>query len=411
MSDHLSSLSPVALFAGRRESSERHAGEPSSSSRRRQGCCWLLATFLGSTTVLFGCSTTLVNDNTFDVSTTAEDLTTRQIVFNLVRTRENQFTLPSQVQIPQGSVAATSSISPTITTPITPTIATTVAATNTSLSNTNAVTRSGFSPTVTGTASNTDSWTVDLLQDPEQLRRLRLLYQYGAGQINAADLTCKYPIPEKASEKQQTASQPSSSSTQPNAKKRRYVRVVGKPGSIEAYIGCRHPNVVLVGEDPDPAFLNFPDCIICAFPNTNFDQPFRQYAKGHRPKIFIDDFVPETEAFNDNYEYVPVVLNNRLAPNATLVANASNEDYRKNIDWLSVVKNGTESIPEDARRIGSWDGYSVFSYPVSVQITGELTGDEHFSEFILAVMEAILQPAELQKVGATPPPVVQTQPR
>ncbi len=41
----------------------------------------------------------------------------------------------------------------------------------------------------------------------------------------------------------------------------------------------------------------------------------------------------------------------------------------------------------------------------------KITGDEHFSEFVLAVMEALLQPAELQKVGGTPPPVVRSTPQ
>ena len=77
------------------------------------------------------------------------------------------------------------------------------------------------------------------------------------------------------------------------------------------------------------------------------------------------------------------------------------------IDWLSVVKNGVDPIPDDAKRIGSSDGYTVYVHPVSVQDRHK-NGDSHFSEFVLAIMAAVRQPQELQTVGATPPPVART---
>jgi hypothetical protein len=248
----------------------------------------------------------------------------------------------------------------------------------------------------------TDGWSVNLLQDPEQLRRLRLLYQYGAQQISWRDLTCQYPIPELPA----AAAAPT----------RRYVRILGQ-GQKE-FVGCRPPNVVLVGDNPNPAFLNFPDCIICAFPNKYFDTAFKTFLKTHsNVKIYKNAYsgqfgIPELADFSDSVEYVPAVLNNRLAPNSALLSPvASVQQWEERIDWLSVLKDGAYAVPDNARRLGGWGGYTVYIHPLAVQSDDAFTGDEHFSEFSLAIMEALLQPVELQQAGAAPNPVVQTLPK
>jgi hypothetical protein len=354
------------------------------------------AAAIASSMLLLSCSTALLNENTIDVSTTVDDLITRQIIFNLVRTKQNQFALPSQVQIPQGSVSAGMSASPSLSGPISPSIANTTSGGGSS----HGLTWDGVSASLGASIQTTDSWSVTLLQDPEQLRRLRLLYQYGAQQISWRELTCQYPVPEL----------PATAGT-PN---RRYVRILGQ-GEKE-FVGCSLPNVVLVGDNPNPAFLNFPDCIICAFPNKNFDAVFKKFLKSHKVKIFKGAFagqfgIPEMEDFSDSFEYVPAVLNNRLAPNSVLLSpTASVQQWEQGIDWLSVVKDGTDAVPDNAGRLGGWGGYTVYVHPRAVQSNNAFTGDEHFSEFVLAVMEALLQPAELQQTGASPNSVVQTLP-
>jgi hypothetical protein len=73
--------------------------------------------------------------------------------------------------------------------------------------------------------------------------------------------------------------------------------------------------VVLV-QNPDPAFLNFPGCVICAFPSKGFRDLFERRIDRH--KIYESAFSPETEDYNKDYEYVPVILNDRLLPNSAL---------------------------------------------------------------------------------------------
>jgi hypothetical protein len=371
----------------------------------------LVAAVVASALLLPSCSTRILTENTLDVATTVDDLNTRQVLFNLVKTKEQQFALPSQLQISGGSVGGSSSLTPSLSFPVTPSLSTTTSATTTSASRTITTSwgQAAVGGGVNGSAMNMDSWQVTFMQDPEQYRRLRLLYQYGADQISWGDLACRYPIPELPADQQQSQTE------QGSAPIRRYVRVLGQ-GEKE-FIGCNPPNVVLVGDNPNPAFLNFPDCIICAFPNANFDNTFKKYLKNHRNvKIFKGSYsgqfgLAELEDYSDKYEYVPAVLNNRLAPNSALLSpTASIAQWHEKIDWLSVVKDGVDAVPDDARRVGGWGAYTVYVHPLSVQSENAFTGDEHFSEFVLAVMAALLQPAELQKVGATPPPVVRTSP-
>jgi hypothetical protein len=364
----------------------------------------LVAAIVASALLLLSCSAPILTENTLDVATTVDDLNTRQILFNLVRTREQQFALPSQVQITSGSVNGSSTLTPSLSFPVTPSLGSSISATTGSASATrgSSWSQSGAGGSLGGSFSNTDSWDITYLQDPQQYRRLRLLYQYGAHQISWRDLTCQYPIPE-------LSSQPDSGQSI------RYVRILGQ-GEKE-FIGCRPPAVVLAGDNPDPAFLSFPDCVVCAFPNTNFDAAFKKYIKAHpNVKIYKGTYsgqfgLPASEDYSDKYQYVPVVLNNRLAPNSALLSpTARIAQWEEKIDWLSVVKDGIDAIPDSARRVGGWGGYTVYVHPLSVQSDNAFTGDEHFSEFVLAVMQAVRQPALMETIGAAAPPIVRSNP-
>jgi hypothetical protein len=357
--------------------------------------CPLVAGVTASALLLLSCATPLLNSNVLDVATTVDDLATRQVVFNLARTKESRFALPAQVQILSGQVSAGSSITPGISAPLNSSLMNSItqgAITTTSRGST----LSNTGVTVGGAVGTQDSYSINFVQEPEQLRRLRLLYQYGAHQISAKDVICQYPIPEI------------SQSQQPSKPQRRYVRVVG-----DKVNACRSPDVVLV-DNPDPAFLSFPGCVLCAFPSKGFSDLFSRGINGH--KIYKTDFSPETEDYNKDFEYVAVILNNRLLPNSALPRGRSEQVGM--IDWLSVVRDG-EPIPDDARRIGSSSGYTIYVHPLSVQpvygypsygYEGPFTGDEHFSEFVLSITEATLQPKQLDKVGPTAPPLTQSLP-
>jgi hypothetical protein len=292
-------------------------------------------------------------------------------------------------------------------------IATTLGASNTSatVTNSNAVTRPAFAPNLSLTATNNDVWDTTFLQDPEQLRRLQNLYQYGAQQIPAESLLCNYPIPERLQNQQQ---QGSSSQKQNQQAKRRYVRIVNVGSSYTSCIpggpASSSNSIFLVGDDPDPAFLSYPNCIICAVPSKELSDFIKKSIKSLGLKIYKSTYTAEEEAFSDKFEYVPVILNPELKPNSELVADVQNGnrswanpglvEYRM-IDWMSVVKNEVDPIPSDAKRIGSSAGYTVYIHPSAVN--GECTsGDCHFSKFVLAVLAAVLKAyAEYRGVAAT----------
>jgi hypothetical protein len=359
--------------------------------------CLLVAGVTALALLLLSCATPLVNSNLLDVAETVDDLATRQVVFNLARTKQSKFALPAQVQILSGQVGASSSVSPGISGPLSASLLSSIgqgggAPTSTSHS----INVPNVGAALGATAGTQDSYSINFVQEPEQLRRLRLLYQYGAHEISAKDLLCQYPVPEI------------SQSQQPNRPERRYVRVAGNQINP-----CRPPDVVLV-DNPDPAFLSFPGCVLCAFPNKGFSDSFSEKIDKH--KIYKTDFSPEIEDYNKGFEYIPVVLNNRLLPNSAL-PRAPGDQWGK-IDWLSVVRDG-ESVPDNARRIGRSSGYTIYVHPLSVQPVygypsygqeGPFTGDEHFSEYVLSIIEATLQPKQLDKVGPTPLPLTQSLP-
>jgi hypothetical protein len=148
----------------------------------------------------------LLNYHTLDLASIVDDVAVHQVVFNLAKTAENQYALPSQVQIPSGQVSARTSVTPTITTPLntaltsTSQVASQVAAASGAVTTTStdigADQRVGTTGGVSGVMEDLENWNVNPVQDPEQLRRLQLLYQYGAKLITAQRVLCLYPVPE-----------------------------------------------------------------------------------------------------------------------------------------------------------------------------------------------------------------------
>jgi len=379
---------------------------------------FLVASSVVLVLLLLSCATPLLNSNMLDVASTVDDLATRQVVFNLVRVKENQFALPSQVQIQSGQVAAGSSVTPSISTPLNSSIVTAINRSTTPALN-STWTYPNISTNVAGTASNTDSWNIQLVQDPEQLRRLRLLYQYGAHEIEARDVLCEYPVPQLPQQSENAAK-----GKQAQAPKRRYIRTrytisltipslkdtrmvrakfdSGSGLSQTCPWGGYGKNfAVMIGENPDPAFLNFPNCVLCATRDVYFNALMHKY----RPRLKAP-YSASYMDFDPAYEYVPTFLNPGLLPNASLNDVETPNRLDRKIDWLSVVRDGVDFVPDDARRIGGSGGYTVYVHPSAV--TGwARNGSDHFSEFVLAIIDATQQPAELQKRGPTAPPLVQ----
>jgi hypothetical protein len=105
------------------------------------------------------------------------------------------------------------------------------------------------------------NWTLTPLEDPDQLRRLRALYRFGAGQITRGQFACEYPLVQKAPSSGGTGSQSVN------------VYVGGVNSSIESDQNTAAPNLMYTKKDcgntnvgtPDPAFLRAPGCIFCDY--------------------------------------------------------------------------------------------------------------------------------------------------
>jgi hypothetical protein len=389
-----------------------------------------------SISLLLGCSGPFLNLHTLDLAATVDDVATRQVISNLARTAANEYALPSQVQITNGQVSMRTSVTPTVTAPFNNAITSTSqvasqvvgasGALTTTTTNIGANQRVDSTAGVSGVMEDTENWNIYPVIDPEQLRRLQVLYQYGAGYITAQDVLCLYPVPQLPEKTQENKSdlqtladailrvkekpdqdrnKPDTSAPKTDAEKPKlYIR--GEfPNACYNFAKRRRKPAerMFVGTHPDPAFLKPPGCILCAFPNESF-----KYSVQQGQIIYPDRYSDLTETVDTNkYLYVPVVLNDDLIPDnpdPEWKGLCRREDYYRcrggKIDWLFVVKDGQESSSKNARRVGSSHGYTVYT-----------TDDRKFSEFVLAVTEATLQPHEIEKQTATPPPVVQTNPR
>jgi hypothetical protein len=395
---------------------------------------------------LSNCSTAILNSNTLNLATTIDDLAVRQVVFNLAKIKNNVWALPSQLQISGGQVSARTNVAPSLTSPLnsaltgTTQVASQVVAATGALTTTTTGINTSNTPnagaSISSTIEDTENWNVVPVQDPEQLRRLRSLYQYGTRQIRAIDLLCDYPIPEIPDKPQvnggksdlqiladalKAASAPAKPDTQPGPAKpkaeqapmnttapapangtsgagdnaddadkkqpkRFYVRGADTYSCLNRILN-RPVKYVLIGRNPDPAFMNPPGCVLCAYPN----KKFRDSLKKDEP-IYESRTSDGIITVKPTLEYVPVIVNFDLMPTGS--------DYNGLINWLFVVKDGEERPLDPARRVGSSNGYTVYT-----------TSDRRFSEFVLAIQEATLQSPELQKTVAPPPPTVQTNPR
>ncbi|MGD0420946.1 MAG: hypothetical protein ABSA68_15410 [Xanthobacteraceae bacterium] len=228
------------------------------------------AAIAAASIAIAGCASTQLNYNTLDLASSSQDLLTSQVLFNLGKFRSSPYAIPSQVSIPSGSATTTNSITPTIGGPVgvqsTGTLANSAVAPAFF-----ATTRTNVAPNGTFTASFGDqwsqNWTLTPLEDPDQLRRLRALYQFGAGWSDRKVFGCAYPLVQKAQSSGSMSSTPvnvyvnganssSKSNSQKSATNQTYI-YSGKMAKACAY--------VTVQGSPDPAFLKPPGCIICDY--------------------------------------------------------------------------------------------------------------------------------------------------
>jgi hypothetical protein len=147
---------------------------------------------------------------------------------------------------------------------VTDTLANTVGGATT---NTHAAARTGQIPSSTLSATDqwTQTWGIAPLIDPDQLRRLRVLYQYGAGQITETEFLCNYPVIQKKPAAGESEIKVEKLTVPVDGTDKTVTVEIGpkeaKPPSTEYRIDCKTSPLKLA--NPDPAFLNPPGCIIC----------------------------------------------------------------------------------------------------------------------------------------------------
>jgi hypothetical protein len=218
---------------------------------------------------LLGCASTQLNYNTQDLASTVDSLVTNQVLSNLSKFLDDKFAIPSQVAITAGTVTTNNSITPSLTTPLNVTAATTdtvartfAAAISTATTNSSTRTLPNLGLGLSATDQWTQQWGIAPLTDPDQLRRLRVLYQFGANKIDERELLCAYPIIQnKAGATQPTGKVTYEYPTSDGKSVTVTMDASAKPKMPTEYrVSCRTDELVV---SPDPAFLNDPSCVVC----------------------------------------------------------------------------------------------------------------------------------------------------
>jgi hypothetical protein len=227
---------------------------------------------------LISCASTQLNYNTRDLASTVDTLITDQVLQNLSKFIDSVHAIPSQVAIINGAVTTANSITPTVTAPlnllstVANTAATALAAPpTTTITNASTLTRANAGLSVAASDQWSQTWGIVPVTDPEQLRRLRVLYQYGASQIDQRDLQCNYAtIVGK-----DTAPSELGSVIVPAIDGKKTVTVIIGPSGkqkqkvsywvwdcVKGHIGQKEIRGWLQVK-ADPAFLNDPSCVLC----------------------------------------------------------------------------------------------------------------------------------------------------
>jgi hypothetical protein len=127
---------------------------------------------------LSGCASTQLNYNTLDIADSVESIYTRQALSNLSKIIDQPNALPSQMDLLQGTVQTSASVSPSVTAPLSQTITTTTTRVAAAITNTHTGALAGAGATLSGSDAWQQNWNVVPLSDANTLRNLRALYRF-----------------------------------------------------------------------------------------------------------------------------------------------------------------------------------------------------------------------------------------
>jgi hypothetical protein len=186
--------------------------------------------------VIGGCASTQLNYNTLDLAASVDSLTTKQILFNLARTLEDPYAVPSEINIAAGTATTSNSVTPTFSTPF----SASTTATNTAFS----VTHPNGTVSVGASDQWEQGWTLDPINNPDEVRRLQALYRYAIGWIrDDQTFKCEYPIQSGAN-------------------------LTPKPRKYSLDCAKADGSRIAIEVMPDPTFLVRPSCVLCSDGNS-----------------------------------------------------------------------------------------------------------------------------------------------
>lgn len=141
--------------------------------------------------VCCGCASSQVNYNALEIASTYDQLMTKQVSFNLAKTFCDPEGIPAFVKITSQTATTQNSISPSFTFPLSSQVTNILALTTAPAGLTSATTHqaqtAGKSLGISGTDQWNQTYSLSPVIDPDQLRRLRLLYQYVTRQLLVGD--------------------------------------------------------------------------------------------------------------------------------------------------------------------------------------------------------------------------------
>ena len=213
--------------------------------------------------LLEGCASTQLNYNTVNLGQNYDDLLTRQVSYNLQKFIDNPVALPSQIKIGGGTAQTANSVSPSFTLPFTSQIVSGVTSAVTGIGTSRGRTASGFGMSLAASDQWNQSWSLDPVSDPDQLRRLRALYQYATRNIDYVKFECTYPIIEAGGPK---------AATPVYDRSIKYVRLAK---CVDFKGNPIQPSYEPV--EPDRTFIRQPGCIMCDYGETVTAGPYRGY--------------------------------------------------------------------------------------------------------------------------------------
>ena len=220
---------------------------------------------------LSACASTEVNYNTLDIAGTYDTILTKQVVFNILKTYNDRFSVPAYARVATQTSQTQDSANPTFTTPFN--AQSTIMQTAASVVSGKAFQTAGSGISLQIQASRQQNYTLSPVVDPDQLRRLRTIYQYVTGKISDYQFEADYPIIEVS------GSTPSGANTTTitqkdgirsttvtvgsNTPKKDEVTYVRRDCKIPDLNGCRLYRFIKVS--PDKTFIKPPGCIMCDY--------------------------------------------------------------------------------------------------------------------------------------------------